>query len=187
MSERQLLRALALVVLGIAVCAAVPIVVESVAFALGRPFLVTIGEALSGPICHHQDARTLHWDGRAFPVCARCTGLYLGYVAGLGAILLGAVARDRAWLLRALALFAGLWLFGFFAAVGEKVDLWRTANATRVILGVALGLPAGATLTLCARAIAGAAAAAPATPSTAPHRNYSPSGPPPRAEGPRAR
>jgi uncharacterized membrane protein len=155
-TERQLLRALAVVVLGIAVAPAVPIVVEAIAFWAGHPFLVSAWEAVSGPICHHWEWRTLHLDGRAYPVCARCTGLYLGYVAGLPVLVLGVVARDPKWLWRAMVLLAAIWLFGFLAALGEKIDLFRTANLTRVGLGVALGLPASAMLALWARAIGAA-------------------------------
>jgi uncharacterized membrane protein len=155
-SERQLLRALALVLLGVAVAPAVPIVVETIAFFLGHPFVVSAWERVVGPICHHWDWRTLHWHGAAAPVCARCTGLYLGYVAALPVLALGVVARDRSWLLGSIVFFAALWLFGFGAALGEKIDLFRTANVTRVALGATLGIPASGMLAVWTRAIAGA-------------------------------
>jgi uncharacterized membrane protein len=35
------------------------------------------------PLCHQIDSRSLQHDGHAVAVCARCTGLYLGGLAGL--------------------------------------------------------------------------------------------------------
>ncbi|RYY39818.1 MAG: DUF2085 domain-containing protein [Chitinophagaceae bacterium] len=31
--------------------------------------------------CHRKPERSFFWKGRQFPVCARCTGLYLGYLS----------------------------------------------------------------------------------------------------------
>jgi uncharacterized membrane protein len=31
--------------------------------------------------CHKLPERSFFWKGRQFPVCARCTGLYIGYVS----------------------------------------------------------------------------------------------------------
>ncbi len=33
--------------------------------------------------CHRRPDRSFFWKGRPFPVCARCTGLYVGYGIGL--------------------------------------------------------------------------------------------------------
>ncbi len=30
--------------------------------------------------CHRKPERSFFWKGRQFPVCARCTGFYLGYL-----------------------------------------------------------------------------------------------------------
>ncbi|GAB4093321.1 DUF2085 domain-containing protein [Flaviaesturariibacter terrae] len=30
--------------------------------------------------CHRKPERSFFWKGRQFPVCARCTGIYLGYL-----------------------------------------------------------------------------------------------------------
>ncbi|NGQ95433.1 DUF2085 domain-containing protein [Brevibacillus sp. SYP-B805] len=29
--------------------------------------------------CHRLHARTLFWRGKTFPLCARCTGIFLGF------------------------------------------------------------------------------------------------------------
>ena len=31
--------------------------------------------------CHRKPERSFFWKGRQFPVCARCTGMYLGYLS----------------------------------------------------------------------------------------------------------
>lgn len=41
-------------------------------------------DAVGYAICHRIEARTFHAHDRPLPLCARCTGIYLGVVAGLG-------------------------------------------------------------------------------------------------------
>jgi len=31
--------------------------------------------------CHRKPERSFFWKGKQFPVCARCTGIYLGYLS----------------------------------------------------------------------------------------------------------
>jgi uncharacterized membrane protein len=57
-------------------------------FFLFPPFTVldktgTIGYA----VCHQIPDRTFHADGTPLPLCARCTGIYLGIVIGLGGMM----------------------------------------------------------------------------------------------------
>lgn len=40
------------------------------------------------PSCHQRSDRSFFYHGWQFPVCARCTGLYLGYVIGIISIAL---------------------------------------------------------------------------------------------------
>jgi uncharacterized membrane protein len=40
-------------------------------------------DALGYAVCHRIDERSFHIDGRALPVCARCSGMYIGAVLGL--------------------------------------------------------------------------------------------------------
>ena len=49
--------------------------------------------ALSAQICHQQPDRSFHWDAVAWPVCARCLGLYAAAPAGAAAALLPRMAR----------------------------------------------------------------------------------------------
>ncbi|MEW5831046.1 MAG: DUF2085 domain-containing protein [Chloroflexota bacterium] len=41
-------------------------------------------DAVGYAVCHRIDVRSFHVDGRALPLCARCSGMYLGAVLGLG-------------------------------------------------------------------------------------------------------
>ena len=44
--------------------------------------------------CHQLPERSFFWRGRQFPVCARCTGVYIGEIAGLaGHFLIGSFWR----------------------------------------------------------------------------------------------
>ncbi len=44
--------------------------------------------AIGYAICHQIPARTIHIDGTPLPLCARCTGIYLGAMLGLGGMFL---------------------------------------------------------------------------------------------------
>jgi uncharacterized membrane protein len=50
---------------------------------------------LSSRICHQKDARSFHLGATPLPVCARCTGLYLG--APVGVVVAFALRRRRRW------------------------------------------------------------------------------------------
>jgi len=125
--------------LALAVVLAMPTVavaVEAVAFAVERPGVVALVERF-GPLCHHDPARTLVVADRLLPVCARCTGLYVG--AALGG-LVGFAVGGRQRLAAAMAAAGVLTLLGVAAGVAEAVGLVSTGNAARLALGLPLGL-----------------------------------------------
>jgi uncharacterized membrane protein len=47
------------------------------------PGVLGRADAIGYAICHRIDARSFHAHDRALPLCARCTGIYLGVVTGL--------------------------------------------------------------------------------------------------------
>ena len=47
------------------------------------PGILGKADAIAYAVCHRIDARSFHFDGTQFPLCARCTGMYLGAVLGL--------------------------------------------------------------------------------------------------------
>ena len=102
------------------------------------------GKAAAGPICHHLQERTLGTGGRYFPVCARCAGIWIGWL--LASVLwwsFRVTSQNARWLApRQLALMAAC-LGAVLLAVAELGGWLQTNNATRAVLGIPLGLFAG--------------------------------------------
>ncbi len=99
-------------------------------------------------VCHRLPERTFMIAGRPLPLCARCSGMYLGAVAGLGVLLLR--GRGRAGRLparRYMAVFAaffGAWavdgvnsFLGFFPGLPH---LYEPGNLLRLATGTLQGL-----------------------------------------------
>jgi uncharacterized membrane protein len=113
------------------------VVIEALAWMAGAPLLAAVERAL-GPVCHHDPARTLGVAGSLLPVCARCSGLYLGLVVG------PAVGWWLPWRGRPLVWAVGLSalsvVLGLGAAVAEAVGWVSTSNEVRVVLGLCLSV-----------------------------------------------
>ena len=97
-----------------------------------------------GRICHQQASRSWSTSGVAWPVCARCTGLYAGAVAGawLACVACWRFGRGtgparRAESLRAVLLVAVLPTTASWAV--ERVGWLETSNAVRFALALPLG------------------------------------------------
>jgi len=45
--------------------------------------ILSKADAIGYAVCHRLDERSFHVDGRQLPLCARCSGMYLGAVLGL--------------------------------------------------------------------------------------------------------
>lgn len=127
------------VVLGavVVVVPAVLVLVETVGWLKDTSPIVAPVEHLLGPICHHIPERTLVI-GRPLPVCARCTGLYAGWV--IGAPVAGWLATRVSRLGRGLVVLGGLFVVGVVEAVIERLGLIAVSNAARAVLGLPLGL-----------------------------------------------
>jgi uncharacterized membrane protein len=93
---------------------------------------------LGSVVCHQIPERSFYLAGAQFPVCARCTGLYVGGLAGLGVWLVyrrRAIATGRA---RALLLVAALPTL--LTLVTADLGWWNPANLVRATLAAPLGL-----------------------------------------------
>jgi uncharacterized membrane protein len=99
------------------------------------PAFVTAVYIATSRICHQNPGRSFHSDGVKWPVCGRCSGLYLGGAAGAVAWL---VMRRRpssrllAWLAVAAVPTA-------LTMVLEWTGVGGVGNVTRALAGVPLG------------------------------------------------
>ncbi len=139
------MRFAAAALLVLAVFPALVLAVEVVLYTWGVSLIPWVERAV-GPVCHHLVERTLP----LFPVCARCTGLYLG--AGVGWLAVFVPPRPRPFV-GAVAVVLGSGTLGFVAAVAEVANLVDTSNGVRVFLGLLLGFPMPALASMGARAL----------------------------------
>jgi uncharacterized membrane protein len=120
------------------------------AFAATRPsaaspvYMFALGVyAIGRVVCHQLPARSFHLWGASLPVCARCTGLYLG--AAVTAIVLGAsdglAARARG--AKAAGQARVVLLSACVPTAATLIFEWTTgvmpANWIRALAGVPLG------------------------------------------------
>jgi uncharacterized membrane protein len=105
-------------------------------------------------VCHRIPARSFAFAGRPLPLCARCSGTYLGAVAGL--IALTACGRRRASRLPAPAILAVLGVFllawaidgfnSFLTLIPGLPYLYEPSNLLRLVTGTLEGLALAAVL-----------------------------------------
>ena len=118
---------------GVAVLLLATSVLFTVAVSAGAPPQL---RALFRPFCHGMPERCFTLEGVPMPICARCTGIYAGFL--LGVFLMFAVRklhrlRLPAWL--AVALVAPLFIDG----VTQGIGLRESTNELRVITGLLAG------------------------------------------------
>jgi uncharacterized membrane protein len=91
-------------------------------------------------ICHQLPERSLQYGGRALPVCARDTGLFVGFTVCLAVLLLAhrrSAPRYPTWpKILVLAIFI---LPTFFDAVTSYAGLRESSNAVRLVTGAFAG------------------------------------------------
>lgn len=97
-------------------------------------------------VCHQRPERSFHWGAAAWPVCARCTGIYVGLaVAAVFAQFARrqalAPARARLWL--AIASLPAAGTLGYEWATGGT-----PSNALRAVTGGLVGSALGWMLTV---------------------------------------
>ena len=102
------------------------------------PFVSTAVYVAASRICHQRDERSFHTDGARWPVCGRCSGLYLG--GAVGALVAAAGRRRRPGVssqrLGHLAIVAVPTALTF---VFEWTGLVPVSNLARLITAVPLG------------------------------------------------
>jgi uncharacterized membrane protein len=101
----------------------------------GSPAAAAVYTA-AGLVCHQRDERSFHTYGVKWPVCARCSGLYLAAPLGAFAALLGPGRLRRARDLKVLALAAAPTAITFVIEHGGIADV---SSATRFVAALPLG------------------------------------------------
>lgn len=92
--------------------------------------------ASASHVCHQRPERSFHTAGVAWPVCARCAGLYLGGAGGAWLGLTAWTALERARLRRTLAVAAAATAATWFA---EWLLAVPVANSVRFAAALPLG------------------------------------------------
>jgi uncharacterized membrane protein len=105
-------------------------------------------DAIAYAVCHRIDLRSFHLGARPLPLCARCTGMYLGAILGLAYFAVR--GRGRAGLFPPLPVMAVLGVFtAAFGVDGlnsylhffpNAPHLYAPSNTLRPITGTLLGL-----------------------------------------------
>lgn len=119
-----------------------------VAWLLSTPEgLLGKADALGYAVCHRIDARSFHIDGRQTPLCARCTGMYLGAVLGLFVQMIAAPRRAgmpaiRFWIILGLLIvsFGIDGLNSYLQFFPNAPRLYETTNIVRLLTGSGMGL-----------------------------------------------
>jgi len=95
--------------------------------------------------CHRKPERSFFWKGKQFPVCARCTGIYSGYIT-YPIFLLSYI--ELGWLLT-IAIILPTYLDGLL----QGFTKYRSNNILRVVTGFMAGAGAMSILSLIGKPI----------------------------------
>jgi uncharacterized membrane protein len=102
--------------------------------------------ALGFAFCHQIASHTLQLDGRYLPLCARCTGMYLGTLVGLALLTSsqragGFPERNKGILLGGLALlFVVDGVNSLLATLHLWNGLYEPSNLMRLFTGLGMGM-----------------------------------------------
>jgi uncharacterized membrane protein len=105
-------------------------------------------DAVGYAVCHRIPARTFHIHDRPLPLCARCTGIYLGVLTALGNYAARGRLRAARWpqvrfaavMLLAAATIALDGFNSYFSLFEAYTPLYPPHNTLRLITGTAAGL-----------------------------------------------
>jgi len=108
--------------------------------------------AVGSAVCHQDPAHSFLVDGQQMPLCARCTGMYLGALLSLAFHF--RQGKQGSLPPRKMLIPLGLLFFAFAldglnssaASLGLSWRLYETTNLTRLITGTGAGLVVGAVL-----------------------------------------
>jgi uncharacterized membrane protein len=110
-------------------------------------------DAIGYAVCHRIEARSFEIGGRQFPLCVRCSGMFLGAVVGLA--FQGFLFRRRAgtppwYILAAFGVLAAAFMIdgvnSYFHLFPDAPSLYEPQNNFRLITGTGMGLVIAAAL-----------------------------------------
>lgn len=90
-------------------------------------------------VCHQNPERTLMINGELLPLCARCTGIYSGFLAG---IIYQIITRRKVNKLPSLGIItiSAILILGLIIdGLGESIQLWELSNQGRLLMGLFCG------------------------------------------------
>lgn len=111
------------------------------------PGLLGKADAIGYAVCHRIDLRSFHLGDRQIPLCARCSGMYLG--AMLGLIYQALIGRRRtgfpSWkIIVPISLFALVFIIdglnSFLSLFPGAPNLYEPSNIFRLLTGTGVGL-----------------------------------------------
>lgn len=117
------------------------------------PELLGKADAVGYAVCHRIDLRSFHLGDRSLPLCARCSGMYLGAVLGLAFQALSGWRRagmPPRWMYALVGIFVAA--FGidgansYFSLFPFYSPLYEPQNWLRLITGTGMGLSIAAML-----------------------------------------
>lgn len=119
---------------------------------LTPPGILGKADAIGYAVCHQIEVRSFDMNGRPFPLCARCSGMFLGALLGL----VYQIAQGRKgrmppiWAQVFFGLLALAWVFdginSFLMLLPNFPAVYQTQNWTRLVTGTGMGLTVSAFL-----------------------------------------
>jgi uncharacterized membrane protein len=109
-------------------------------------FVAVFAYAAGSVVCHQLPERSFYWGQWKFPVCSRCTGLYVSAAIGLAAW--AVIRKRRGNPIRierrlAIAILVAAALPTLVSVATAALGVWDATNAGRALLAVPLGAAAG--------------------------------------------
>jgi uncharacterized membrane protein len=89
------------------------------------------------PVCHQSDVRSYHLAGHSLPVCARCTGIYCGFLTGILITIL-ATRMKTVWIPPRSILLIGMAITGLEVLL-SNLHVFASTLLSRCITGTVLG------------------------------------------------
>jgi uncharacterized membrane protein len=83
-------------------------------------------------LCHRIPERSFFYKGKQFPICARCTGILIGYLFGI----IYSTLSKKSHLLFQLLLLIPIAIDG----LGQLHGYWTSNNTRRLLTGILAGI-----------------------------------------------